>query len=477
MIPRKLIIATGNKVIGKVTEVSDTFTFEYEETWVSQKDSFDLSPKFKRTVMTHTGNKVKNFLENLLPENSIREKIADQNKTDVKDIVRLLEITGRDSAGALQVYSEKDFDDLIYDPNSVHEIHISDLAKEIKSSGTVINYITKIGLKPSLSGAQDKIACRYDSKTGIVSLPLSGGATTHIIKPSGVANNRESKALEKSALNEFVALRLAEKVLKNVPKTHFFESRDRDLFIIDRYDRVISGNDIKRIHQFDFCQYFGIRSADKYEISESGTRKGQYGIWEILKAIAEESEESRDKEHLLDWVVFNYLIENTDSHLKNVSMIATDTGFKLAPFYDMTIVGFYKFNGINLYDNYFAFDVGGVSKMNDLCDHHWRGLSSKLELGSDFFLEKIKSLSREISKNLAIVYSEIEKEIQDKSRQRDVEKILKFIGISIETKSYRCLINSSVKSNRNICSICGKEINPNKCVLGIGPECLKKLKR
>ena len=477
---RKLIITNGEEIVGHIIEKDGDFTFKYNDAWIGSKESFDMSPNIKRNLKIHTGNQVKNFLENLLPEDTIRKRIADNNKTDDKDIVGLLEITGRDAAGALQVYSEEDFQKLKYKSSDVHTITIDQLASGIKKKGSALNFITSVGLKPSLSGAQDKIACRYDKKNGTISFPTNGGATTHILKPNSVAKDKHHKLLELSALNELVTMRIAKKILTNVPDTYFYESTERDLFIIERYDRLIEESDIKRIHQFDFCQYFGISSADKYEVSKSGTVFGPYGCKEILEAIKKVSEASLDADSFLDWIVFNYLIENTDSHLKNISMISTGSGFKLAPYYDITSVGFYRDGKAFLFDNHFAFLIGDISKMNDIGDHHWPLLAKELGLAPGIFLEKIRNISIKISKHLPEVFDELKYEIANVKNLKNVEKILKYIGTSVKEKSYRCLINTTHKSVREKCLECDKSLarkNSNKSVLGIGPECLMKINK
>jgi serine/threonine-protein kinase HipA len=275
-------------------------------------------------------------------------------------------------------------------------------------------------------------------------------------------------------------MRLAKKVLINVPDTHFYESTERDLFIVERYDRIIGETDIKRIHQLDFCQYFGISSADKYEVSKAGTVFGPYGIKDLLKAIKDVSEKSLNADSFLDWIIFNYLIENTDSHLKNISLISTGSGFELAPYYDITSVGFYRDGTAFLFDNHFAFLVGGISKMNDIGDHHWTLLAKELGLAPGIFLERIRNMSIKISKYLPEVYNELETEITISKNLKGAEKILKYIGTSVKEKSYRCLINTPFKNVREKCLECDKGLTKkisNMSVLGIGPECLMKIEK
>lgn len=473
-VERKLVVAYEDQVIGHVTEVDDIFTFTYQASWLASPDTFDIGPQFTRARTVIKGIEVKNFLENLLPEQESREKIAKNNKIDPDDIVRLLEITGRDSAGALQIFSEKEFAEFKYEPDKVRTMPIEELSEGIKKSGGGINFITEVGLKPSLSGAQDKIACRYDVAAGIIKFPLNGGATTHILKPGSRTDEKEKKILETSALNEYISMRLAKKVIQNTPETYFYESKARELYAIERYDRDVVGDKIKRIHQFDFCQYFGLSSKDKYEVSKSGSIIGDYGLKQIIEGIRQESENPQDVDKIYDWVIFNYLIGNTDSHLKNLSMISTGTGFKLAPFYDITSVSFYQNDGAFIYDNHFAFLVGGESAMNKLCDREWIKYAKDLGLSPDFFLIRIRDMSYKISAALKEVYKEVKFEIKDAKNLKSTEKILKFIGTLMEEKSIRCLKNTKLRTKDRKCKICGTDLLKDS-VLNIGTECLKKL--
>jgi serine/threonine-protein kinase HipA len=472
---RKLVVTYDGGEVGIIVEEEGVFTFTYSEKWFERGDSFEISPRFRKTRHHFSGVEVKNFLENLLPEEDNRKRIAEISKIDDRDIIALLSITGKDSAGALQIYTEEEFKNLNYDPQLVKTLTMEELTGGIKENHTAINYITKIGLKPSLSGAQDKIACRYDEARGEVSFPLAGGPTTHILKPNNVAENKHKKALEQSALNELVCLKLARRILIQVPDCNYYESKARDLFSIVRYDRLQADGAIKRIHQFDFCQYFGLSSSQKYEVSNKGETVNDHGVKQVLEAVTEVSEDPTDRERVLNWVVFNYLIHNTDSHLKNISMIATDTGFKLAPHYDITSVGYYRDGEAYIYDNHFAFSIGGESRMDEITDHHWRKYALSLGLGQDYFLIKIREMAQEFSRHFRSVYEEIDAGLEQPRNKKGLLKIMKYVGTSVEEKAYRCLVNTGLKSGRTHCRVCGKKLSK-RSVLDVGPECFKKLK-
>ncbi len=49
------------------------------------------------------------------------------------------------------------------------------------------------------------------------------------------------------------------------------------------------------------------------------------------------------------WVMFNYLIGNSDTHAKNVSVMVDETGYALAPFYDLLCVQVYGDDRLALY--------------------------------------------------------------------------------------------------------------------------------
>src|SRR5690606_18928607 len=155
-----------------------------------------------------------------------------------------------------------------------------------------------------------------------------------------------------------------------------------------------------------------------------------------------------DSERVLDWVIFNYLIHNTDSHLKNISMIGTGSGFKLAPFYDITSVGFYQNNGTYLYDNQFAFDIGGMSKIDAICDIQWKKLAEHIGLGQDYFLVKIRDMSYEILKSLKIVQDTLMTELLESKNKTAAQKVIRFISSSVVEKVNRSLINTEFKTKK-----------------------------
>ena len=64
-----------------------------------------------------------------------------------------------------------------------------------------------------------------------------------------------------------------------------------------------------------------------------------------------------DCEKLLNWLFFNLLIGNNDSHAKNISILETTEGYRLAPFYDLMCTKVYSG-----FSSDFAFSIGNTFK-------------------------------------------------------------------------------------------------------------------
>ena len=122
--------------------------------------------------------------------------------------------------------------------------------------------------------------------------------------------------------NEHLSMKLAELFKIDIVPVNLIRLASGELcFITKRIDRNPDGS---KNHMIDFLQILEI--ADKY-----------MGTMEILgKTIGDLSVNSLfDKLRFFESAVFNYIIGNNDMHLKNYSMFLSETGWVLAPFYDL----------------------------------------------------------------------------------------------------------------------------------------------
>ena len=122
--------------------------------------------------------------------------------------------------------------------------------------------------------------------------------------------------------NEHVTMRIAEAFgIKTVPSSLIRLKSGELSYITQRVDRTKDGSKIHMIDMFQVLEAF-----DKY--------RGSYE--KIGKALGIHSSNSMlDKLLYFELVVFCYLTGNSDMHLKNFSMIETNSGWILGPAYDL----------------------------------------------------------------------------------------------------------------------------------------------
>jgi serine/threonine-protein kinase HipA len=69
----------------------------------------------------------------------------------------------------------------------------------------------------------------------------------------------------------------------------------------------------------------------------------------------------RDLETLARWTLFNLLVGNNDGHAKNLSLLYTSDGVRLAPMYD--VVSTHAYPQI---DRHFSIEIGGQKTVEGL---------------------------------------------------------------------------------------------------------------
>ena len=274
----------------------------------------------------------RNFFEGLLPEGFTRRCVAGWMHADEDDYLTLLAGLGRECLGAIKITDEEqDVDAVTYKKLTVDEV--KQLAREGASEAA--DLVTKAHL--SLTGASGKVGLYYDKQADDWYLPMGAAPSTHIVKQSHVR-------LDGIVTNEQLSLMTAKNVGIEIPNSFVInvgDGRDEDvLFATERYDRKFEKSSKKiddlpipfRLHQEDFSQALGIPSSNKYEHNHAGYL---VKMFDILKQYSANPMEDQLK--LWDLCIFDYLIGNTDNHVKNVSLLysADMQSIRLAPAYDI----------------------------------------------------------------------------------------------------------------------------------------------
>ena len=197
----------------------------------------------------------------------------------------------------------------------IPEIEITDsvleeLAKESTNKGYTI------------PGVQKKLSLHL-SKEVYPRLTVVNYPTGYILKPQV----KEFRALPEA---EHIVMSMADKAkIRTVPHA-LVKSKDSYAYITKRIDRVFSkDSNVKLIAMEDFCQLDLRLTQDKYKSSYE--RCGN-----IIKKYSSRS--GLDMSELFYRLVFSFIVGNSDMHLKNFSLIESESGsgeYHLSPAYDL----------------------------------------------------------------------------------------------------------------------------------------------
>ena len=323
----KLNVFFGNTKAGSLESTENRgVIFIYDENYLINKNSVPLSASLPLQREEFSQKQCIPFFSGLLPEEDSRKKIADYLHISETSTLKLLEALGGECAGLISILSEED-------SLSVETSYKLDSKNyELLDDNRLSEFIEKMNTRPlikaddklrlSLAGAQEKLA--LTKINGEWYLPLNGAPSTHILKPS------RTDSLSSLAQNEYICMKLAKKFGLSVPDVDLLNIAGKDIFVVERYDRLKETNTIQRLHQEDFCQALGIMSTSKYQ------NDGGPGIADIFNTILKVcTVPALESQKFLRYVLFNYLMGNCDSHGKNYSLLYKNNRVELSPLYDV----------------------------------------------------------------------------------------------------------------------------------------------
>jgi serine/threonine-protein kinase HipA len=352
------------------------YFFQYDAEWLKSAHAYVLAPQFALQPEPHLGEPVKIFFANLLPEGAALEEILSALHMRNASTFEIIGQLGEELPGVLSVRAEGKvpFGTQQYSPLSKEM-----LSQRIKDRDQQKPLLTSNEQSSmSLPGAQDKMGLRYDARRGKLYDSVGSTPTTHIAKP----DTRLVK-YQPSAINEYLCMRLASAVNLPVPLVHLIQVPET-VYIVQRYDRIVSGDSIKCLHQLDGCQLLGLGQDWKYE------RQGLVSLKRIVEALRGLQLSAKDLLSFQRWVMFNYLIGNSDAHAKNVSVMIDETGYALAPFYDLLCVQVYGDDRLALY-------IGDEDQYSSVGAHSWEAFCEDC----GFSVKPTLSLFMKMAKDLA----------------------------------------------------------------------------
>jgi len=353
----------------------------YDERWLATPGAFPISLSLRLASEIYSAESVLPWIANLLPEERQLASLAKVIGVDRNDTIAILRAIGGDTAGALSFAEPSDRDKWTYTPlQTFYKVDKADLAlsRHFEDLQERPFLVGEDGIRLSLAGGQQKAALAVLDANGrprlglpadgdSLGIPRLGAPSTVIVKPD---NPRLPGIVENEAyclgLANAIGIRAAEAVVVEVGK--------RNALAVARYDRDLrSDGQIRRLHQEDFAQANGVYPTYKYE---NGSFPGP-SLATLLQT--GQSLPPKDNLRLVDQVIFNLLIANTDAHAKNYSLLLSPSP-ALSPLYDVSSA--LPWRNLQINQNFAQKIAGKKRRPGDIQAHHWDAIAESAGLNA-----------------------------------------------------------------------------------------------
>lgn len=361
--------------------------FRYDKDYVEAKGpSLSLNLPLRTEAFSHRDCLA--FFGNLLPEEDVRAQVALATGISAANDYKLLERFGGDVAGAVTLLPREKDEEEERRTDSLELLapeRLDEILTQLPQRPLAVDEKGEVRL--SLAGAQSKLPV-VETEEGFALPHGSGNPTTHILKP-------EPARFPGLVANEFFCMRLAQEAgLQVAAVERAVTTSGLPFLIVSRYDRDLTLEPIRRLHQEDLCQALGKLYVEKYQHEDGPT------VREVMELIDDASSApARDRQQLWLALVFNVLIGNCDAHGKNYSVLYDSPAPSLAPLYDLVSTATYDELTTRL-----AMSIDGATMLEEVTIEAWQRLAGEvgfaprfLELRMEPFLTRVLEASEELA--------------------------------------------------------------------------------
>lgn len=386
---QQLSVFLNREALGTITLYGqeDRYELEYAPAWLGGQ-GFPISPHLKPDECR--SEQIKRFLSNLLPEGKWLEELSIDNQISKNNIFALVAAIGAETTGALTFqYAGEDKKDY---PTEFRAVSQEELTERIAQRQQVS--IAKWDGKPRLSvaGVQDKLPLLFmpDGEMGFGEGDL---ASTHILK--------FGKRLDMHmVVNEFICMELARSVKLPVAKVSL-QRFGEPVLLVERFDRRWNKGNVDRLHLIDGCQILDLPPTYKYErpFGKSGEgakiRTGA-SLPKLFAACRHCRIPAKAIRDLLNWVLFQLIIGNSDAHGKNISFFINKAGIDMAPGYDLLNIDIYG----DEFDHDLAMAIGDEFVIDEVLPYQLAEMCDECKLPQRQVSMAFKLLCTSVQKNL-----------------------------------------------------------------------------
>lgn len=294
-------IYQGETCIASISRTSTGYLFERADG--SEWNQGRLSSTLPADRFPFESAELHPFFLNLLPEGARLQLLLDTAKASDDSLDLLLRV-GWDAVGDIAVV-----------PHGARQQRPQkDKVDDLTAVSFRELFESRVLRDASIAGVQEKLS------DATVSFVLGG----HRSGPAILKLN--PLAFPRLVENENFFLQAARSCGVSVAKPTLVRDRDGEAgLLVQRFDRVRSGQNVTKLHQEDACQLLDLAPSRKYTPT--------------MRVIAERIEEVAtapiaESRRLLELYIFSYLIGNGDLHAKNISLL-WDRVIALSPAYDV----------------------------------------------------------------------------------------------------------------------------------------------
>lgn len=392
----RLRVNFGDNVIGTLAldRATNLLQLKYSEQW--QQKGFAISPSLPLNSK-HTPEVAYNYLDNALPEGEARKLLAENLGVSEKNVYSQVRAIGNDLAGAITFSDQQE--------NAQHKDEHQQLPKfrilredELQER---LDHKEEFGLltwddKPRLSvaGVQDKLNV-FINAAGEIGFGDGSLCSTHILK-------FEKKNCPNLVLNELFCMKLSKAIGLPTADVEFKRFGSHPALIVKRFDRkyISDVNKVMRRHVIDGCQALNLPRDYKYERNLGDGRDVKHirdgaSLERLFEFCQGMSSPVQSTQWLINWQLFNLMINNYDSHGKNISLFFDKHNAKFTPAYDLVNVSMFP-----QFKHMLAMAMGGEFEPNDIHSYQLADFAETCAIDKKLLSRQLVSIANKIIKQL-----------------------------------------------------------------------------
>lgn len=424
-----LDVYLGTQLIATLHVINEQLYWTYSPEWCEV--GYAVSPHLPLIEKIPSLN-VLRFLKNLLPEGNALEELIANYHLSKNNIFALVRELGLDTPGSLIILSSNQS---LPADKTFRLLSNKELEQRLNNRDTDGLIIWDGKPRLSVAGVQDKINVVLNEKE---ELGFGDGilCSTHLLK----FEKHQSSHL---VLNEYFSMLLAKDCGLKVADVQLKRFGLHRALLVKRFDRKLDSKGmVRRSHIIDGCQAMNLPPEYKYEQNFGNGRdvahiRDGVSLPKLYSFADGCINPAKTKLQILDWVLFNILIYNSDAHGKNISFFISPKGMSLAPFYDLVNIKMYP-----EFQHELAMALGDEFDENSINAYQLADFADTCGLNRSLVTRRLKYLIEKIKNAL---YKNIELIMADKQEKSFLnnyaEIIIKRSNYLMEQTNYIASIN------------------------------------